>query len=152
MGNDPPQISIFRHGRRSCAATCQITGEGGAIIGTWYLFGGFWFDCLFHCMPAGRHSDSTPDSRRVRLLYSRLPCGSYGAGSPIAVVCSRDLVCCGNGGTPCCSWVDARGHMSSVCTLDLFTCAPPSVSCVFRRESVVFPGRILISIGFFGSS
>ena len=32
MGNDPPQFSIFRHGRRSCAATCQITREGGAII------------------------------------------------------------------------------------------------------------------------
>ena len=32
VGNDPPQISIFRHERRSCAATCQITREGGAII------------------------------------------------------------------------------------------------------------------------
>ena len=32
VGNDPPQISIFRHGGRSCAATCQITREGGAII------------------------------------------------------------------------------------------------------------------------
>ena len=48
-------------------------------------------------MPAGRHSDSTPDSRRVR-LYSRLPCGSYGAGVPTAVVCSRELVSCGDGG------------------------------------------------------
>ena len=32
MGNDPPQFSIFRLGRRSCAATRQITREGGAII------------------------------------------------------------------------------------------------------------------------
>ena len=32
MGNDPPQFSIFRHERRSCAATCQITREDGAII------------------------------------------------------------------------------------------------------------------------
>ena len=32
MGNDPPQFSIFRHGRRGCDATCQITREGGAII------------------------------------------------------------------------------------------------------------------------
>ena len=32
MGNDPPQSSIFRHGRRSCAATCQIFREDGAII------------------------------------------------------------------------------------------------------------------------
>ena len=32
MGNDPPQFSIFRHGRRSCAATCHITREDGAII------------------------------------------------------------------------------------------------------------------------
>ena len=29
---DPPRFSIFRHGRRSCAATCQITRGGGAII------------------------------------------------------------------------------------------------------------------------
>ena len=54
---------------------------------------------IFDCMPAGRHSDSSPDSKRVRLC-SRLPCGSYGAGSPTAVVvCSRELVSCGNGGT-----------------------------------------------------
>ena len=39
---------------------------------------------FYHCMPAGRHSGSTPDSRRVRLC-SRLPCGLYGAGSPTAV-------------------------------------------------------------------
>ena len=32
MGNDPPQFSIFRHGRRSCAATCQLTREDGPII------------------------------------------------------------------------------------------------------------------------
>ena len=32
MVNDPPQASIFRHGRRSYDATCQITREGGAII------------------------------------------------------------------------------------------------------------------------
>ena len=30
--HDPPQFSIFRHGRSSCAATCQITRDGGAII------------------------------------------------------------------------------------------------------------------------
>ena len=29
-GERPPRI--FRYGRRSCAATCQITREGGAII------------------------------------------------------------------------------------------------------------------------
>ena len=57
---------------------------------------------LFHCMPAGRHSDSAPDSRRVRLC-SRLPCGSYSAGRSTAVVCSRELVSLGNGGTLCCS-------------------------------------------------
>ena len=59
---------------------------------------------LFHCMPAVRHSDSTPDSRHVSPC-SRLPCGSYGAGSPTAVVCSRELVSCGDGGTlrVCCS-------------------------------------------------
>ena len=55
---------------------------------------------FFHCMPAGRHSNSTRDSRRVRLC-SRLLCGSYGAGSPTAVVRSHELVSCGNGGTLC---------------------------------------------------
>ena len=43
MGNDPPQISIFRHGRRSCAATCQVTREDGAIIDICKVV--FWFDC-----------------------------------------------------------------------------------------------------------
>ena len=46
---------------------------------------------FFHSMPAGRQSDSTPHSRRVRLC-SQLPCGSHGAGSLTAVVCSRELV------------------------------------------------------------
>ena len=32
MGNTPPQFSIVRHGRRSCAATCQINREGGEVI------------------------------------------------------------------------------------------------------------------------
>ena len=101
----------------------------------------------FHCMPAGRHSDSTPDCRRV-CLCSQFLCGSYGAGSPTAVVCSPELVGCG--GTLCRSCrVGTRGHVSSVCTYmgSLHLCAF-FVSCVFRRESVVFPGRILISYGF----
>ena len=34
MGNDPPQFSIFKHGRRSCSATCQIPREGRVIIDT----------------------------------------------------------------------------------------------------------------------
>ena len=125
-GNGPPQFSIFRHGRRSCAATCQIIRRS-LISVLWFMVPLF----LFHCMPAGRHSDSTPDSRRIRRYSRLLPCGSYGACSPTAVVCSRELVSCGNGGTLCCSWVDTRGLLSSVCTLDLFTCAPFSISCVF---------------------
>ena len=31
-GDDSPQFSIFRNGRRSFAATCQITREDGATI------------------------------------------------------------------------------------------------------------------------
>ena len=51
--------AIFRHGRRSCAATCQILGKmWRSLIFVW------WFHVLrllfFNCMPAGRHSDSTP--------------------------------------------------------------------------------------------
>ena len=40
MGNDPPQFSIFRHGRSSCAATCQRTQEDGAIIDICIVFFG----------------------------------------------------------------------------------------------------------------
>ena len=77
----------------------KLGKEGRSLISVlWFLVPLL----LFHCMPAGRHCDSTPDSRGVR-LYSRLPCGSYGAGSPTAVVCSRELVSCGDGGTLCCS-------------------------------------------------
>ena len=84
---------------QSCAATCQMTRKDGAIMEI--LNGGFWFDCpFFQCMPTGRHSGSTPDIGRVRLC-SRLPCGLHGAGSPTSVVCSRELVSCGNGGTLC---------------------------------------------------
>ena len=66
MGNDSPQFPIFRHGRRSCAATCPITRKGGAVIDICIIV--FLVRMLFfHCMPADRHSDSTPDSGRVRL-------------------------------------------------------------------------------------
>ena len=85
MGNDSPQFSIFRHGRRSCAATCQIAREDGAIIDICMVV--FGSVALFSLHARGRHSDSTPDSRRVRMC-SRLPCGSYGAGSPTAVAAS----------------------------------------------------------------
>ena len=113
----------------------------------WYLVRLLFFQCI----PAGRHSDSIPDSRRVRLC-SRLPCGSYGAGSPTAVVaCSRELVSCGNGGTVV-EWIPARPCEFSLHFLDHFTCAPSCSYCAFfRRESIliiVFPGRILISLGF----
>ena len=99
MGNDPPQFSIFRHdGRSGCAATCQITRESGAIIVICIVVLARLL--LFHCMTAGRHSDSTPDSGSVRLC-SRLTCDSYGAGSPNAVFCSRELVSFKNVGTIC---------------------------------------------------
>ena len=47
MGDDPPQFSIFRRGRRSCAATCQITREDGGDICKVF----FWFDCSFFTAP-----------------------------------------------------------------------------------------------------
>ena len=39
-GERPPAILIFRHGRRSCAATCQINREAGAIIDFCMVFFG----------------------------------------------------------------------------------------------------------------
>ena len=79
-------------GNRS--ATCQISREDGTIFLWWFLVRSLFF----HCMPAGRHADSTIDSRRVRMC-SRLPSGSQGAGSTTAVVCGRVLVSGGNGKT-----------------------------------------------------
>ena len=99
MGNDPPHFSgtSVVH---SCAVTCQITREDVAIIDICMVVS-IRLLC-FHYMAAGRQSDSTPDTKYVRLC-SRFRCGSYGAGSPTAVVCSRELVSCGNRGNLCCS-------------------------------------------------
>ena len=112
----------------------------------------WWFlvRLLFiHCMPAGRHSDSTPDSRRVR-LFSRLPCGSYGAGSPTAVVCSGELVSFWERGN---SMPYSSGYPRP-CGFSLHTGSfhmRAFVSCVFRREkSSITRRRILISFGFSG--
>ena len=100
-GTTPRKFKFSGTSVVAALATCQLTREEGAIIDICTLV--WWFLVrllLFHCMPAGRHSDSTRDRRRVRLC-SRLPCGPYGAGIPTAVVRSRELVSCGNGGTLC---------------------------------------------------
>ena len=57
--------TIFRHGRRSCAATWQITREGVAIIYVRNMVLGSI--AFYHCMRSRHHSDRSPDSRRVRL-------------------------------------------------------------------------------------
>ena len=99
-------------------------------------------------MPAGRHFDSflKTKSRRV-CLCSRFPCGLYGAGSPAAVVFSRELVICGNGDTMPLLSEYTRPCVSSLHIGSLPLCAF-FVSCLFRRESVLFPGRISILLGF----
>ena len=50
---------------RDCAF-CQIVraGDVAIVVICVVVFGSI---ALFHCMPAGRHSDSTPDSKRVLL-------------------------------------------------------------------------------------
>ena len=100
MGNDPPNFQFSRTGVVAALQPIKQLGKAGrsVIFVSWFLVRLL----LFHCISTGRHSDSTPDSRLVR-LSSRLPCGSYGEDSPTAVLCSRELVSCGNGGTPCCS-------------------------------------------------
>ena len=53
MGNDPPQFSIFMHEHRSCAATCEITPEDGAIIGLcMVVFGSIALFSLHACGPS----------------------------------------------------------------------------------------------------
>ena len=99
-GTTPRNLQFSGTGVVAALQPVRYFGKTGrSLIFVWRLLVRLLF---FHCMPAGRHSDSTPDSRRVRLC-SRLPRGSYGAGSPTAVACSRELVRCGNGGTLCCS-------------------------------------------------
>ena len=90
------------------------------------MFGSIVF---FHCLSAGRHSDSTPDGRRVPLSvhdYRAFRTVQAALQTAIAVVSSHELVSCGTGGTLCCRWVDTRGHVSSVCALISFQCAPSS--------------------------
>ena len=56
-GTTHRKFQFAGHGRRSCAATCQITREGGAIIDIcFFLF--LVRLLLIHCMPAGRRSDA----------------------------------------------------------------------------------------------
>ena len=56
---------------------------------------------FFHCLSAGRHSDSTPDSRRVPLSvhdYRAFRTVQAALQTAIAVVSSHELVSCGTGG------------------------------------------------------
>ena len=87
---------------RVCAALQPVKYLGNAGRSLIFVLGFSVRLLLFHCMFAGRHSNSTPDSRRLRLC-SRLPCGSHSAGCSTTVVCSRELVSCGNGVSLCCS-------------------------------------------------
>ena len=61
----PP--AIIRDGvSQLCGTFCQTFWEDMAFVDTCMM--GFWFDCSFLTpYPASRHSDSTPDSRRVPL-------------------------------------------------------------------------------------
>ena len=95
MGNDPPQFSIFWHGRRSCAAICQITRKGEAIIGIGKLVFGSIDLFSLHARGSSLREHSGQQARSSVLTITV----RFGARSPTAVVCSRELVSCGNGGT-----------------------------------------------------
>ena len=84
---------------------------------------------LFSLHVGGSHSDSTPDRRRVPLCvhdYRAFRTVQAALQTATAVVSKHELVSCGTGGTLCCRWVDTRGHVSSVCALISFQCAPSS--------------------------
>ena len=62
------------------------------------------------CMPAGRHSDNTPDSRRVRLYSDNTPDSRRDyrevrtcAGSPTALVCTASWLVVERGNFYACS-------------------------------------------------
>ena len=73
--------------------------ERSLIFVWWFLVR---FCSFFYCMPAGLHSDSTPDSRQacssVLMITVRfVRCRGHSRQQPL-VVCSRELVSCGDGG------------------------------------------------------
>ena len=81
-----------------CCSFCQTVREDTAIVDTRMVVFEFRF-ALFPCMSAGRHSDSTPGSRRVPLCVhdSRLFLTEQAAlQTATAVVSSHELVSRGN--------------------------------------------------------
>ena len=70
-----------------------------------------------------------------------ITCGSYSAGSPTAVLCSRELVSCGNGETHAVvEWIPAAcGFSLHIATLDFFPFAPFFVSCALGGKAKYFP-------------
>ena len=99
-GERPP--AIFNFQARASQLRCNLSNNSGsgAIIDTYIV--GLGSIALVSLHARWSSSDSNPDSRLVGVC-SRLPCGSYGAGIPIAVGCGRELVSCGNWGTLRCS-------------------------------------------------
>ena len=61
-GERPPR-NFQARASHSCAATCEIAWEDVAIIDTCKVVQVRLL--FFHCMPAGRYFDSTPDSREA---------------------------------------------------------------------------------------
>ena len=71
-------------------------------------------------MSTSRHSDSTPDSKRVPLCvhdYRAFRTMQAALQTTTAVVSSHELDSCGNGGNYAVVEMIYRGHVSSVCTL-----------------------------------
>ena len=81
MGNDTPQFSIFRHECRSCAATCQVTREDGAIIDICYVVFGsialFFTACprvvTLTALPTAGAFVCAHDYRAVRTVQAAQP-------------------------------------------------------------------------------
>ena len=109
------------------AQCAQLTHKKKKVVGT--ILARFLVRLLFfHCMPPGRHSDSTPDSRHVSLCvhdYRAFRTVQAALQTGIAVVSSHKLVRCGNGGGGY-AVVERIPSVKLLAHLFHFTCAPSS--------------------------
>ena len=106
MGNDPSNCD-----GRGITAVLHLAREAWKIWRSLIFAWSFLvLTARFHCMSAGRYSDSTPDSRRVPLRvpdYRAFRTVQAALQTTTAVVSSREFVSCGNGGTLIFVWISA---------------------------------------------
>ena len=99
-GATPRNFQFSGAGVVAALQPVKITREDGAIINIFKVV--FWFDCsFFTACPRVVNLTALQTAGTFVCAHDYRAARRYGAGSPTAVVCSRELVRCGNGGTLC---------------------------------------------------